>query len=333
LAHEVDDRPTAAEFQQQLDGYLSGQTAAQRALVFPDGDAAGGRAELLSLAVKHWSYAAGILHDGTLAHWLRWTLHDTVAAQAAEAAVLQWPDSPDAALDAFIGQLDSSVRPSGAMELRTTSLRRPGLGPGQHVTDRIEIANTGKGHLRGELLSTQPWIKVGATFDCPPGRACAVPIEIDTTGLAPDQAHLGAVTLTPVGGTPEVVAVQVGVVAQSAVQIRKTPEARTIDISRKRVDFGSVDSKALSTDRIGLTVTNVSQTTAEVRVQGVPRWLLVKPERFRLMPGAKQVVKLVGRVDKVRGRKQKVAITFAVAGGRNQQLEVRLEVKRRGLFG
>jgi hypothetical protein len=99
------------------------------------------------------------------------------------------------------------------------------------------------------------------------------------------------------------------------------------------VDLGLVDRKALSTARATVTVTNISQAAAQVRVQGAPRWLLVKPGVFRLVQGAAQQVELVGRVDKVRGRKERVILTFAVDGGPNQEVEVLLEVKRRGLFG
>ena len=67
---------------QPEEGYLGGLTGPLRAITFPDGDVADERDELLALAIKHWSYAAGILHDGTVAHWLRRTLHDPVAAQA-----------------------------------------------------------------------------------------------------------------------------------------------------------------------------------------------------------------------------------------------------------
>jgi P pilus assembly chaperone PapD len=99
------------------------------------------------------------------------------------------------------------------------------------------------------------------------------------------------------------------------------------------VDFGVVDPKALSTKQVSVTVTNTGQTSAQIRVRGAPRWLLIKPQTFRLMPGAKQVVKLIGRVDKVRGRRQKVTLTFAVDGGPDQEIDIRLEVKRQGLFG
>jgi len=333
LAHDLEDRLTATQFREQLAGYLGGQMAPLRALTFPDGDAADERPELLALALKHWRYAAGLLQDGTIAHWLRRTLHDPAAAQAAEAAVQQWPNSADAALDAFVRALDPAALPPGKLALRTTSLRLSEVRPGQRISQKIEIANEGRGYLRGEILSTQPWLGAGRTFACPPGQTCALPIEIDTTGLAPGQAHLAAVTLTPVGGGPEVVAVQVAVVPDEVAPAPGAPATPAIEVSPKRIDFGSVPARALSTATEHVTVTNRSQAVAQVRVQGAPRWLLIKPESFRLAVGAKQVVRLVGRVDKVRGRKHKVTLTFALAGGPNQEVQVLLQVKRRGLFG
>jgi hypothetical protein len=220
------------------------------------------------------------------------------------------------------------------MELHTTSLRLSRVGPAQQIRQEIEIANRGQGYLRGEVYSTQSWVKVGGgSFACPPGRVCSVPIEVDTTGLAPGQPYLAAVTLTPLGGAPEVVAVQLSLSEERAAPVRITPKSPVIEVSPKVVDFGVVDRNALSTPRVSLTVTNVTRTTAQVRVQDAPRWLLVKPQTFKLVPGARQVVKLVGRVDKVRGRKQKVRLTLAVDGGQDQTVEVRMVVGRRGLFG
>jgi serine/threonine-protein kinase len=333
LAAEIDDRPSAAELREQLARYLAGQTGPLRVLTFPDGDAADEREELLALAVKHWSYAAGILHDGTIANWLRRTLHDPAAAQAAEAAAQRWPGNPDAALDAFIRQLNPATLPPGKLELRTTSIRPPRVGPGQRFPQEIEITNQGQGYLRGEILSTQPWVRVGQSFACPPGQVCTVPIEIDTADLAPGRPHVAAVTLTPVGGAPEVVAIQVTVAEGKTAPIQIPATSPAIEVSPKVVDFGTVDPKALSTRQVKVTVTNTSRTTVRVRVQGAPRWLLSKPDTFRLVPGAKQAVRLVGRVDRVRKREQKVALTFALDGGKDQKIEIRLRLKRRGLFG
>ncbi len=321
LAHEIADRPTAAQFRQKLEGYLAGQATPPRALTFPGGDAAGHRDELFALAVEHWRYSAGILQDGTVARWFRGTLHDPVAAQAAAAAVAQWPNDPDAALDAFIRQLDPAALPPGAMELRTTSLRLPEVGAGQRMRQGIEIVNRGGGYLRGEILSSRPWVTVGSgRFACPPGQTANLPLEIDTTGLETDQTYLAAVTLTPGDGPPEVVPVQITVTAPA---IRIAPDG---------VDFGSVSRRALSTPRRSVTVSNVSRAVARCRVLGAPEWLLVKPEAFALQPGAQQDVEFVGRVDKVRGRKQEVAVTIAVDGGQDRKVGVSLWVKG-GLFG
>jgi serine/threonine-protein kinase len=333
LAHEVDDRSTAVEFQQQLEGYLAGLTAPLRALTFPDGDVADERDELLALAIRHWNYATGILQDGTMAHWLRRTLHDPVAAQAAEAAVKRWPDNPDAALDAFVRQLSPAALPPGEMEVRTSSIRLTEVKPTQRIAQQIEIANRGQGYLRGEILSTRQWLRVNRSFACPPGRVCAVPLEIDPTGLAPGQSDLAAVTLTPMDGAPEVVAVQISVAAEQVAPLPSVQQPPAIKVSPKVVNLGTVKRTALSTPRVSVTVSNVGQATARVKVQGAPRWLLVKPETFQLARGAKQKIKIVGRVDKAQGRKQKATLVFALDGGRDQEVEVQFQVKRRSLFG
>ncbi|MGD8623716.1 MAG: serine/threonine-protein kinase [Anaerolineae bacterium] len=330
LAEDLADRPTADEFRRQLEAYLGGLTGPLRALTFPDGDAADERDELLQLSIKHWNYAAGILHDGTLAHWLRRTLHDPVAAQAAEAAVRRWPDSPNAALDEFIRQLDPEALPPGKLELRTGSIRLLEVGPNQQVVRHIDVANQGQGYLRGEASSTEPWARVATEFSCPPSRVCAVPVEIETTGLAPGRAHLAAITLEPIGGPPEVVAVEVLVAAAGAAPVRITLTSPAIDVSPKTVDFGEITRQDLATVR--LTVTNTSQTMAQVRVRGAPRWLQVKPATFGLVAGARQVVKLTARPGRLRGE-QRDKLVFALDGGQDQEAKVRVKVKRRGILG
>jgi P pilus assembly chaperone PapD len=60
---------------------------------------------------------------------------------------------------------------------------------------------------------------------------------------------------------------------------------------------------------------------------------LVNPEGFRLAAGARQTVKFVARIDKVRGSREEVRLRFSVDGGKDQEIEVRLRTRRRGLFG
>jgi serine/threonine protein kinase len=320
LAEDVAQRPTAAEFRQHLEAYQAGQTGPLKALGFPDGDAADDRDDLLGLAVKHWRYTAGILTDGTLARWLRHTLHDEPAAKAAEAAIRQWPQEPDVALDAFIEQLDPGRLPPGQVELRTTSLR-PQVGLGQKVTQAIEIANKGHGLLTGEVLSSQPWLSPHSrTFFCPPGSICAVSVEIDATTLPPGTSHLAAVTLTPAKGMPEVVPVQVTVVAP-AIRVEPT-----------RLDFGSVPRRGPAPVKT-FTVTNPGPAIADCRVLDVPEWLTAKPTAFRLAPGAQEIVTLEPRPDKVPGRGQEIALTVAVDKGQPQQIAATVRIKDAGLWG
>jgi serine/threonine protein kinase len=333
LAEDLEDRPTAADLRQQLGDYLAGLTGPLRALTFPDGESADERHELLALAVKHWSYAAGILHDGTMAHWLRRALHDPVAAQAAEEAVQRWPNSPDAALDDLIRRLDPDMLPPGKLELRTSSIRLPNVGPNQQIVQQIEIANRGRGYLRGEVFATQPWARVAqGGFACSPGQVCQIGIEIDSQGLEPGRTYLAAVTLTPVGGMPEVVAVQVSIDAQAAAPVRSTISPPAI-----RVSPASIRLRGSRSDRRppaeALTISNAGQTAAQVRIQNVPRWLTVAPQSFHLVPGARQVVEIEGRLDRIRSGQHKVQLRVALDGGPDHQVEVWVEAKRRGWFG
>ena len=126
---------------------------------------------------------------------------------------------------------------------------------------------------------------------------------------------------------------QISLIENKAAPVEITLKSPAIELSPRQVDFGMVDPKALSTQQVSVTVTNTGRTPAQIRVQGAPRWLLIKPQTFRLVAGAKQAVNLIGRVDKVRGRRQKVTLTFAVDGGQDQELGVQLELKRQRLFG
>ena len=333
LEHSPEQRPTAGELRQQLERYLAGQTGGLRALAFPDGDAADERDELLALALKHWRYAAGLLHDGTLANWLRGTLHDPVAAQAAEAAAKRWPTNPDASLDDFVRQLSPAALPPGKMELRTGILRLPEAARNQRIAQTIEITNRGQGPLRGEIFATAPWITIAnGSFACPPGHACQLSIEIDTSGLEPGRAHQAGVTLMPVDGMPEVVAVEVRLAGAEATPVQTGQPVAAIEVSPRRIDLGREATGSLTTREVTVTVSNTGGAPARVRVEDAPRWLLLKPDTFRLAPGDQQVVKVRARVDKARSGKHDVRLTFAVDGGHDLQVDVVLEVKRRGLF-
>jgi len=322
LAEDVRQRPSAAEFRQRLEAYQAGQTGPLRVLAFPDNEAADDRDDVLVLAAKHWHYASGLLQDGTLVQWLRQVLRDGPAVQAAEAALRRFPDDPDSALDAFIRQLNPAVLPPAKMAVKTRSLSLQ-VGYGQKVVQGIEVANLGRGPLLGEAFTTQSWARLASrTFTCPPGGTCTLRLEIDSTGLAPHQGpQVAAVTLTPAGGSPEVVPVQISVVAP-AVRIRPA-----------QVDFGVVDRRAAAPVHQAVAVTNTSPALARCLITGAPEWLIVQPYAFDLPPGSVERVVLEARGPKVPGRGQDIVLALAVDRGETQQIAVSVRVKGGGLFG
>lgn len=336
LTEDVARRPTAAEFRRRLETYQAGQTGPLRVLPFPDGDAADDRDEMLALAARHWPYAAGLLQDGTLVQWLRQTLRDGPAVLAAEAAVKRFPNDPDSALDALIRQLNPAVLPPAKMDVKTRSLSLQ-VGYGQKVAQAIQVTNAGRGPLHGEVFSTQPWARLATpTFTCPPGHTCAIPLEIDTTGLAPGQgSQVAAITLSPGGGLPEVVPVQILVLAP-AVRVSVGPAPAAGDGQPARVDFGVVDRRAgpsTAVPRQVVTVTNTSPALARCLITGTPEWLAVRPYHFDLPPGGAQQVVLEALVQKIPGRGQDITLTLAVDKGQSQTISVSVRVRGGGLFG
>jgi serine/threonine protein kinase len=329
LEPDINRRLAADQYRQQVERYLAGQTVAVHALTFPDGDSANGRDELLAQAMKHWGYTAGLLQDGTLARWLRGTLRDASGTQAAADAVKQWPGNPDAALDAFLRQLNPQAMPPGKLELHTTTIRLPSLSPHPPVQARIEIANRGQGYLRGKAFTTMPWLKVVDTFGCPPGESCTVPVEIDPSRLTPGQRYQAGVTLEPAGGPPEVVPVEIGLAGTEMA-----PASSQAVVPAVAAKPGSVELSAFRGDssptRRRVVVTNTGSVRARCRVLGAPPWLVVTPEQFELAPRARQTLELVARADKVPGRRQEVTVAIAVEGG--QGCEVQVTVQTRSLL-
>lgn len=322
LAESTARRLDAGEFRQRLETYQTGQTGPLAVLSFPDGDTADDRDELLSMAVKHWHYTAGLLQDGTLTRWLRGALRDGPAAQAAEAATQRWPVDPDAALDEWVRQLKPTALPPAKMEVKTRGLAVQ-VGQGQKAVQTIEVANTGRGPLRARIESSQPWLRLrGDTCTCAPGSTCRIDVEIDATALPPGHADFAAVTLTPAGSKLlEVVPVQI-VVVGPAVRVQPA-----------QVDFGTVDRRSTTPVRQTLTVSSAGPALARCRVTGAPDWLSVRLDAFDLPPGGVEQVALELRPHRVPGRGQEATLTVAVEGGQAQQVVVSVRVKGGGLFG
>jgi len=320
LAAEVADRLTATQFRQQFEDYLAGQTGPLRGLAFPGGGTASSLDELLELGVKQWRYTASLLQDGTLARWLRNTLRDLAAAEAAEEAVRAFPADADAALDAFVRRLAPGALPAGKMELVTRGPLDLRVEAGNTLLQEIQVTNRGRSYLRGEIFATQPWLKVPAgVFGCSPGETCAIRIEIDPAGLAPGRTYAAGVTLQPAGGVSEVIAV--GLTVPDAKAGEKGAGTAPIRVRPNRVELRA-SRAALGRPRAQVTVTNTGLSPVRCRVLGAPRWLLIEPESFRLAVGSQQDIDLIPRADRLEGREGRAEVVVVPEGGPGQKIDV-----------
>jgi serine/threonine protein kinase len=315
LNNDVNQRPSALAFGQHLSQALQAMhpppnsAALPQPITFPNGAGAVSRVQLAALCVAHWEYATTILYDGSIAHWLRDALHDPVAARAAEQAVLTYQDR-DAGLEYLVRVLDPKAMPAPQLDLLTGTLQYQDV-VARDGSQAIEIANTGVGPLKGAVRASAPWIEVPDSVRCAPGQRQSLPVVIDSSQLAPGQRHQAQIEIDIPGADPAVVPVEVRLSRPS------------LHLSTDHVDLGAVSPQSYHTERHTFEVQNRGQGRADCQIEGLPRWLVLDPQRFSCAPGAAQVVVLRGIVkDLPQGAEHHATLTVNVEGGRAQQLQV-----------
>jgi serine/threonine protein kinase len=322
LEVDVRKRITAQQFSERLQRALqpasSQPISASLAppLTFPDGGKATTRQELIALCVKHLDYAAEILYDGSLMHWLRNALHDPVAARAAGAAIAQHPDTPAAGLEEWIRSLDPNALPPPKLKVVNPRIQYDPLDRGD-TPPAIEIANPGGGYLYGKVTPSEPWVKVDHRLKCGPGKTQSLPVFIDVKELAPGKTYRAQVAIEASGG-------------QSAtVQIEASIPPPRIDITPMQIDLGTVSRKQLFTQKASFRVKNAGQSRAICRIEGNPPWLVLDPSRFTCLPGQTQVVELIGRADlvPVQGQRHDVMLYVNIEGRHPRQVQVVLRTE------
>jgi len=311
LAAKVEERPSAVQFGERLEGLLQDKEAPLPPLTFPKGDKAATREEMIALSVKHWDYASDILYDGSMTRWLRDAVHDPVAARMAENAVKRHADDPNAGLESFIRSMDPQAMPLPQLKVLTGRLAYE-RAVGRDDSQQIEIANTGGGYLYGTVTSSAEWLDVKGRPACAPGQTQSLPVVVRTGDLVPGQVYRARVDIQASG-------------AQSAtipVEVKVPPPI--VDISPTRIELGVLSSKELFTERASFVVQNRGEIRAECQIEGNPLWLVLAPSRFTCMPGQKQVVELVGRADKLPAQEQERSATLhvQVKGIRPRQVQV-----------
>ena len=310
LAARVEERLTAAQFGKRLSALLD-KSAPLPPLTFPQGDKASTREEMIALSVKHWDYAGEILYDGSMARWLRDVLHDPLAARTAEGAVKQHADDPNAGLAHFIRTLDPQAMPAPQLKVITGRLTYD-RATGQDRSQQIQVANAGGGYLYGTVTSSADWIDVQGRLACAPGQTQSLPVVVRTEALTPGQVYQARVDVQASSAQPVSIPIEV-----------KVPPP-VVDVVPAQIELRIVSSRELFTERASFEVQNRGAGRAECQIEGSPPWLVLDPLKFVCLPGRKQVVELVGRVDKLPAQEteRRATLHVQVRGARAHQVQV-----------
>lgn len=209
LSPDVQERLSAAEFRRQLEAVRAARAGTLQPLAFPQGDMATSVTGVLDLALKHWEYARGILYDGSLAAWLRRSLYNPLAADQAQYAVRQYPEEPDAGLDAFLRALSPRL-PKPQIRVIDQTLEFGEIEPGDTAQLLLSVVNLGPAGARGEVVASETWLRPAVTqFGLGPQDRKDIAIHIaDTDRLKPGQRCSGTITLRLANGASVTVTVQ-----------------------------------------------------------------------------------------------------------------------------
>jgi hypothetical protein len=219
LRDKPDERPSPKQFGDQLRQVIErlhpergGTAALARSLTFPNGADATSRTELAALCVKHWDYASDILYDGSIAYWLRDALHDPVAAQTAEQAVVKYGDDPRAGLEYLVRTLDPKAMPAPRVTVAPTGIDLGTAARRTLFTDRasFQVTNRGAGRADCQIREAPSWLFLDPQrFICQPGQTLVVEM-------------VGRVDLLPAEGTTHNAVLQVDVEGGRTHQVRVT---------------------------------------------------------------------------------------------------------------
>jgi len=218
LASEVDARLDAGAFRGQLEAFRAARASALQPLVFPEGNTATTLTGVLDLALRYWSYAREILHDGSLDAWLRHTLHDPVAANVAADAARQYADAPDAGLVTFLRALNPRL-PSPSL---TVSPANVSLERAAGTVSALTVDNAGPGGWYGTVTATAPWLRVSPDrCAVAPGERAELRVSLDVAALPRDAAPPAAGVILRSSATSQGAAD-----AQALVRVRGAAPAR-----------------------------------------------------------------------------------------------------------
>jgi len=174
LATEINQRLTAEQFRQQLEAYRAARTGTIQPITFPDGNLATTLTGVLDLSLRYWDYTKEILYDGSLVQWMRYTLHDPVAADRAEEAIRSHADAPNAGLDAFVRSLNPRA-PKPQLTFSPDPIDLGAIRADEKAVFKATLVNAGPGGAHGALQCDAAWLQVSPSdYALGPGQAVEI---------------------------------------------------------------------------------------------------------------------------------------------------------------
>ena len=285
LAAGVDARSTAAEFRAALVLAVPGRPASEvEPLPYPDARSAVRLSDIPHLALGDWDHTRDLLQTGDPEHWLRRSLHNPVAADAAKRVVAAYADQ-DEALDAFLRELDPHF-PPGRLELPAEKVDLGLVTTGRAATATVELRNTGRGYGRGTVTGSAAWLSAaGGRLGVRPGGRAQLVIEADTAQLDPGKRYSEQLVISPAGGGKPLTLEVVLTVAEPRLHL--SPARLTFDL---RAGGATPQELALS---------NTGANQVQCALTGDEGWLSASPENLALPPGQSGRVTVTVREDRL----------------------------------
>ncbi len=194
-------RAVVKKYPNDQDFGLRGMVQILKEKIQLNGSEAGTPQQLAKLIDQNWPQAKTLLFNGFIALWLEY-VNQGELAKTAEKVTSGYADERDIGLEMFVQKLDPRIG-SPEPETSHTSIKFGKIDNETQKTIRLEIKNTGRGFLHGDvnLASKMPGLQISSTRI---RRSAAVTVELDASSLTAKQTHKTELIIKTNGGNLEV---------------------------------------------------------------------------------------------------------------------------------
>ena len=184
---------------------------------FAKGDEAGSPEELAQAIDRNWDEAKNRLYNGSIALWLKYTKHPQLAETArnivSNSSGRGSENSRDISLEKLVQSLNRRIG-HPVLKANCTTINFGKVVGGKQKTTYLEIENTGRGFLYGEVLleNELPGIQISSTRI---RGQTVLAITLDASLLAANKTHATVIVIETNGGS---LRISISCYVESAIQ-------------------------------------------------------------------------------------------------------------------